>query len=52
MIAIKLGLYSQHHPFVAEHPEACIHADEAINPESEICELVLSQNPPRGEKID
>jgi hypothetical protein len=27
-------------------------ADEAINPESKICDLILSQNPPRGEKID
>ena len=52
MIAIKLELYFQHRPFVAEDPEVCIHAGEAINPENEIWELVLSQNPPRGEKID
>lgn len=38
MSAIKLGRDSQHRPFVAEHPEACMHADEAINPESEIWE--------------
>ncbi|HXI89828.1 MAG TPA: hypothetical protein VNO24_07420 [Blastocatellia bacterium] len=36
--------------FVVEHPEVCNHWDEAINPESEIRELVLSQNPPCGEK--